>query len=263
MAIITPGTTSSNTGTPAVINTATAATDKTAASKTKADELKNQFLGILLTQLQNQNPLDPMDTKEFTGQLAQFSSLEQQIDTNSKLDKLLSSLQSNATTSAFTYIGKEATIESNMTTYQSGEADWEYVLAKDTKSVKLSVVDQTGKTVFQTTQSNMKEGIYGFKVSAADFNPPPAEGSILTLKIDAADKDGLTVANAVRTTVLIDGIETNKNGVDMRAGNLLFSMGDIVKVSTPKPAAPTPVAANPPAATEPDDTEPPEETPAT
>lgn len=244
MAIITPGASQSNTGTPAVINTP-ADTGTSNSASAEADDLRNQFLSILLTQLQNQNPLDPMDTKEFTGQLAQFSSLEQQIDTNSKLDQLLSSLQTNATTSAFTYIGKEATIESNMTTYQSGEADWEYVLGGDTASVKISVVDQAGNTLFQTTQSNMKEGVYGFKVDAADFNPPPAEGSILRLKIDAADKDGKTVANAVRTTVLIDGIETTDSGVDMRAGNLLFSMSDIVKVSTPKPAAPvTPPVTN-------------------
>ena len=238
MATITPGASQTNTGTPAVINAPAADTSKTDASKSKADELKNQFLSILLTQLQNQNPLDPMDTKEFTGQLAQFSSLEQQIDTNSKLDKLLGSLQSNATTSAFTYIGKEATIESNMTAYQSGSADWDYVLGGDTKSVKISVVDQAGNTLFQTTQANMKAGVYGFKVDAADFNPPPAEGSILKLKIDAADKDGKTVASAVRTTVMIDGIETTDTGVNMRAGNLLFSMSDIVKVSTPKVTTP-------------------------
>ncbi len=238
MAIITPGI-PTTTGTRAVINTETAEGDTTSAAKTKADELKDQFLSILLTQLQNQNPLDPMDTKEFTGQLTQFSSLEQQIDANSKLDSLLSTLQLNSTTSAFTYIGKEATIESNMTTYQSGEADWEYVLGADTKSVTIKVLDESGNTIFQTTQSDLKAGVYGFEISDADFDPPPEEGSVLKLRIDAADAAGKTVASAVRTTVMIDGIETTEEGVDIRAGNLLFSMGDIVKVSTPKPVTTT------------------------
>ncbi len=235
MAVITPGTTTTPTGTQAVINkpdTGTTTGDKTAAEK--ADELKNQFLSILLTQLQNQNPLDPMDTKEFTGQMAQFSSLEQQINTNTKLDSLLESLTGNATTSAFTYIGKEATIESAMTTYQNGEADWEYALGADAEKVVLKVVDDKGNTIFQTTQSKMNQGSYGFEVSAADFDPPPAAGAVLTLKIDASDRDGKTVASAVRTTVMIDGIETTDKGVDMRAGGLLFSMGDITKISSPK-----------------------------
>jgi flagellar basal-body rod modification protein FlgD len=235
MAIITPGTSTASTGTQAVINkptTSTTAEDKTAAEK--ADELKNQFLSILLTQLQNQNPLDPMDTKEFTGQMAQFSSLEQQINTNTKLDSLLDSLTSNNTTSSFNYIGKEATIDSNMTAYQNGEADWDYALAGDAETVVIKVQDAAGNTLFQTTQSKMDQGSYSFKVSAADFNPPPAAGSILTLKVDAADRDGKTVASGVQTTVMIDGIETTDKGVDMRAGNLLFSMGDITKISTPK-----------------------------
>lgn len=240
MAIITPGTGSAPTGTYAVINKTTPAgttEDKTAAEK--ADELKNQFLSILLTQLQNQNPLDPMDTKEFTGQMAQFSSLEQQINTNTKLDSLLETLTGNATTSAFNYIGKDATIESAMTTYQNGEADWEYALGKDAEKVVIKVVDQAGNTLFQTTQSKMDAGTYKFEVNASDFTTPPAPGAILTLKIDASDRDGKTVASAVRTTVTIDGIETTSKGVDMRAGNLLFSMGDITKISTPKPVAPT------------------------
>ncbi len=234
MAIITPGTNNTPSGTYAVINKPTTGTGQTGnAAADEADELKTQFLSILLTQLQNQNPLDPMDTKEFTGQLAQFSTLEQQIDTNTKLDSLLESLTGNAATSAFSYIGKEATIDSAMTTYQVGKADWTYDLPKDAKQVVLKVVDAAGNTLFQSTQSNMDAGSYGFEVSAADFDPPPAAGSILKLQIDASDADGKTVAATIQTTVTIDGIETTDDGVDMRAGSLLFGMGDIKKISTP------------------------------
>lgn len=245
MAIITPGITgNTQTGTRAVINSNDNTTGSGNSGKTKADELKNQFLNILLTQLQNQNPLDPMDTKEFTGQLAQFSTLEQQIDTNDKLDSLLTSIAGNKTTSAFTYIGKEATIDSAMTTYQGGKADWTYTLPSDAKTVTIKVTDAAGNTVFSSTQSKMNAGSYGFEVSAEDFNPAPAEGSVLKLTVNAADADGKTIASTIQTTVVIDGIETTDKGVDMRAGNLLFGMDDIKKVSTPKPVTPTETADN-------------------
>lgn len=240
MAIIIPTNNSTSNGTHAVISKPT--TDGTAGDSTaakKADQLKNQFLSILLTQLQNQNPLDPMDTKEFTGQMAQFSSLEQQIDTNTKLDSLLEALTGNTTTSAFNYIGKDATIESAMTTYQSGKADWSYTLPEDANEVVIKIVDQSGKTLFQSTQSEMNAGTYQFAVNAEDFSPPPPEGSILTLKIDASDESGKAIASSIQTTVTIDGIETTDKGVDMRAGTLLFGMSDIKKVSTPKPATTT------------------------
>lgn len=237
MAAITTISNQPSTGTRAVINAASGTgTSQTEDAKKKADELQNQFLSILLTQMQNQNPLDPMDTKEFTGQLAQFSSLEQQIDTNTKLETLLSTIQTNSTSSAFSYIGKEADIESSMTAYQNNQADWSYSVDKDAKSVKLKVVDAKGNVLYQTTDDAVQAGTYNFKVDAADLVPPPAAGSVLTLKVDAVDTDGKTVAATIKTTVLIDGIESGENGVDMRAGNLLFGMSDIKKVRTPQNA---------------------------
>ena len=235
MAIITPISPTTTSGTKAVINGSTAnpTTEEDAAQK-KADELQQQFLNILLTQLQNQNPLDPMDTKEFTGQLAQFSALEQQINTNVKLDSLLASISANASSSAFTYIGKEAEVATPMTAYQDGAADWTYELPSDAKKVVFKVVDAAGNVLSQATQNDLDAGTYGFKVSAADFSPPPAEGAVLTLKIEATDTNNKAITSTITTTVLIDGVETGEDGVDMRAGGLLFGMGDITKIRTPK-----------------------------
>ncbi len=241
MAIITPIGTNPTSGTKAVINGTSGSkpTAETEAQK-KADELQKQFLNILLTQLENQNPLDPMDTKEFTGQLAQFSALEQQINTNTKLDTLLSSVQNSTASSAFTYIGKEAEVATPMTAYQSGKADWTYTLPSDAKKVVFKVLDANGNVISQATQNNLDSGTYGFAVDAADFTPAPAEGSVLTLKIEAVDANEKAVAAEITTTVLIDGVETGEKGVDLRAGNLLFGMGDISKIRTPKPVATTP-----------------------
>ena len=58
-------------------------------AKSKLDDDLNQFLNLLVAQLQNQDPLDPMDANEFTSQLVQFASVEQQIFQNSNLEKLL------------------------------------------------------------------------------------------------------------------------------------------------------------------------------
>jgi flagellar basal-body rod modification protein FlgD len=100
-------------------------TSANTAATDKAKELKNQFLSILLTQMQHQSPLDPMDTKEFTGQLTQFSALEQQIDTNSKLEKMLSSLNQNNVSGAFGYIGQTVDIATNSTAVQDQSVNWD------------------------------------------------------------------------------------------------------------------------------------------
>src|ERR1700754_3604547 len=67
------------------------------------------FLSLLTTQLQNQNPLDPLDTNQFTSQLVQFSSVEQQLKTNDFLEALLLSNGNAASSQAVGYIGKEVT----------------------------------------------------------------------------------------------------------------------------------------------------------
>jgi len=66
----------------------------TVATTTNANLTSNQFLSLLTTQLQNQNPLDPTDPNQFTSQLVQYGALSQQIDTNAKLDTLSTTMSS-------------------------------------------------------------------------------------------------------------------------------------------------------------------------
>ena len=76
-----------------VAASAAAATSKT-GSGTSAQEIAGnftQFLTLLTTQLKNQNPLDPMDTNQFTQQLVQFAGVEQQLKSNDRLDSILAS----------------------------------------------------------------------------------------------------------------------------------------------------------------------------
>ena len=68
------------------------------------------FLQLLTTQLQNQDPLNPMDSSQFTQQLVSFSQVEQQINTNSNLQNLISLTGANAGAGAVSYLGKDVTI---------------------------------------------------------------------------------------------------------------------------------------------------------
>lgn len=69
-------------------------TSSTTSSGASANLTSNQFLSLLTTQLQNQNPLNPTDPNQFTSEMVQYGALSQQIDTNAKLDKLSSTMSS-------------------------------------------------------------------------------------------------------------------------------------------------------------------------
>ena len=105
---------------------ASSTTTSTAAEE--AAETKEMFLKLLLTQLENQDPLEPVDTTEFTNQLVSYSSLEQQIETNEKLDELTSAVSSSSSFSALSFMGATVDVESSSSVIQEGSATWTYAL---------------------------------------------------------------------------------------------------------------------------------------
>src|SRR5947209_20465932 len=82
------------------------------------------FLTLLTTQLQNQNPLDPLDTNQFTQQLVQFASVEQQLKTNDQLTTLVSLQQTAQSTQALTFVGKTAAVDGATSALTNGSATW-------------------------------------------------------------------------------------------------------------------------------------------
>ena len=233
----------SSTGTKA---TATAAATSTEASKatTNAAKLKNQFLSILLTQMQHQNPLDPMDTKEFTAQLTQFSSLEQQIDTNTKLDGLVSNLKQSAVASSFGYIGQYVDIASNQTALQDDKANWTYALPASTEAAVIKVTDSKGTVLYTQTVENasgrgeIAAGTYKLDLTKADLPSTTADGTPLKLTITAKGADGKDLNVTTRTTVRVDSIQSDTSGTYLMAGNVLYSLSDVKKI-VKAPTTPT------------------------
>ena len=212
------------------------------ASKKKAEDLNNQFLSMLLTQMQNQNPTDPMDTKELTAQLAQFSSLEQQISTNEKLDNLITASNSNASTAAFGYIGQTAEIKTNMTALENGEADWQYALNGNADKINIKIKDDKGRVVYEKNDTNIPSGTYSVTAKKADFAFPVENGQVLKLEITATDKINKKISNEISTTVKVDGVESGPSGIDLRAGGLLFGLGDVTRFKSVTTAPTAPLA---------------------
>jgi len=221
-----------STGTKVIGGSGDTTTSATTKATDNAEQLRTQFLNILLTQMQNQNPLDPMDTKEFTGQLAQFSSLEQQINTNSKLDKLLTSMQSNATTSAFGYIGQTAELNSKLSVMDNGAINWNYAINSAAKTVNIKIVDASGKVLYSRDDTNVASGTYSLKALVADLSDQIPDGQVLGLSITAKNDTGATIRTDISTIVKVDGVESGANGIDLRSGGLLFSLDDVMRFKT-------------------------------
>src|SRR6266849_3643826 len=105
------------------------------------------FLSLLTTQLQNQNPLDPLDTNQFTQQLVQFAGVEQQLKTNDQLTQLVSLQQTTQATQALGFVGKTAVVDGNTTALSSSSATWELNIPSSS-AVTVTIANSKGETVF-------------------------------------------------------------------------------------------------------------------
>ena len=230
------------------VTTATSADSTTTSAQDQADQLKNQFLNILLTQMQNQNPLDPMDTKEFTAQLTQFSSLEQQISTNVKLDSLLGSLQQTSTASAFGYIGQSVDLDTNQGTMQDGTANWTYAIPESADSVNITITNSKGETVYSGSLQNasgtgsISAGTYSFTLDSSDAAVAVGDGDVLKFAVTAKNSAGDTITTDVHSTVRVDSIQSDSTATYLQAGGLLFEISDVQKIVTPKATTTTTTA---------------------
>src|SRR4051812_18930190 len=105
------------------------------------------FLTLLTTQLKNQNPLDPLDTNQFTQQLVQFASVEQQMKSNDQLHTLVSLQQSAQGTAALSYVGSTVVLDGSSTQMTNSSASWNLNVGKPATAT-ITIQDSTGQTVY-------------------------------------------------------------------------------------------------------------------
>jgi flagellar basal-body rod modification protein FlgD len=124
-------------------STATNASSARASLSTNFDT----FLRLLTAQLQNQDPLSPMDANQFTEQLVQYSQVEQQIKTNEQLESLLGQNSTDMAGGALAYLGRVATIDSDRVAKGRDGAQWLMSLDGEARAASASILDSSGRTV--------------------------------------------------------------------------------------------------------------------
>ena len=171
------------------------ATTSSSSSSSAAGIANNfsQFLTLLTTQLKNQNPLDPMDTNQFTQQLVQFAGVEQQLKTNDRLDSILTASKTASTATATSYIGKTVTTDGTSAQLQDGEATWTLDPARAAPKAVVTISDSKGNVVAtQTTALNA--GSQSFTWNGKTSAGLTAADGTYSIKVAAQDATGANVA---------------------------------------------------------------------
>ncbi len=203
-------------------------TSKSGQSQVKLEEDLNRFLNLLITQLKNQDPLDPLDATEFTSQLVQFASVEQQIQQNANLEKLINLTQVSQVSSMVDFIGTTVEATGQDFPLENGEAKFTYTLDAGADKTTIHIV-QNGLTVFSTS-GETDAGKHTFTWDGRDKNGVTLSDGTYTAVVTAQDRQGklLTVEHSIFGRVTGAGAE---NGVvTMFLGDIQVGLDQILSV---------------------------------
>lgn len=214
-------------------------TTKSGQAADNLDEDLNRFLNLLVTQLKNQDPLDPMDSSEFTSQLVQFASVEQQIYQNANLEKLVAQGDNDKVTSMIDVIGKSIEVSGQALPLEYGNAEFTYTMPQGAKSASVLIRDESGVTVYETT-ANLNAGQHKFvwdgKKNDGTQMPDGAYSAIVT----GLDNDDQLLPITQTTTGRVTGIGVENGETTFFMGDIIISQKYVLSIKeAPQPATTT------------------------
>lgn len=188
------------------------------SSSTTAAGLANNFqtfLTLLTTQLQNQNPLDPLDTNQFTAQLVQFAQVEQQLKMNDQMSSLVSLQKTAQSTQALSFVGQTIGVDGSTAAF-NGSATWNFN-APSSATATITITNSAGQTAYSGSYAvSAGNASFVWDGKGADGTQWPAGDYKMT--VTAKDSSGNDVAISTEVQGVVDS-------VDLTASPALLSMG--------------------------------------
>ncbi len=196
---------------------------------------KDDFLRLLVAQLRNQDPLNPVKGEDFAAQLAQFSSLEQlqnmnaNLQNNLEMDLLLNQALNN--TLATTLIGNKVKAIGNSVTKTAGEdAEMHYRLASTAQKVTINITDTNGVVVRTVELSGQTSGDHSFAWDGKDNSGNELSEGVYQFSVAAEDGSGNDIGALTFISGLISGIRYNNGAAMLLLGDVEISMADVFEI---------------------------------
>jgi|SRR5580704_3993236 len=191
----------------------------------------NEFLQLLTTQLKNQNPLDPLDTNQFTQQLVQFSSVEQQINMNTQLTTLIGLQQTAQSAQAASFVGATVAVNGSTAQMVNSQATWNYSVSSPATAT-ITVTNASGQTVFSET-GTVQPGQQAFNWNGVGTNGQKWPDGAYTIAITATGANGQSVGVSTQVQGVVDSVDLSQNPPVLSVGGQNFTLNQILRVVNP------------------------------
>lgn len=215
---------------------------KTANSNSALSQDFDDFLNLLTTQLQNQDPLNPTDTDQLTDQITQFSQVEQQINTNQKLDNLLALQLGNQSAAALGYVGLDVSYVSADLHYDGeNNSKITYALGDQAASAKINIFNEEGDLIF-SDDAPKSTGQNEYVWTGETAQGPRAEKGTYTVSVDAFDIDGNVIDTTTVVRGKVRGIENQNGATFLLVGDRAVAISNVINASLPSQTTEAPAS---------------------
>ncbi len=199
----------------------------------------DNFLTLLTTQLSHQDPLDPVDSNEFVQQLVSFTGVEQAVNTNSNLEKLIALFTVGQSASAVSYLGTTIEASGDTTVLADGTAKFRYSLPEATASTSILITDDQGRLVL-TADGSTGAGNHGFVWNGRDTNGVQQPDGTYTISVTGRNANGVLVAATTRIGGQVTRVDTVDGNIVLSIGNISVPLENVTSiVKTPPPPSTT------------------------
>jgi flagellar basal-body rod modification protein FlgD len=222
---ILPATTSNVTSTSTPLSAAAIASNT--AKNTIAGNFQT-FLTLLTTQLKNQNPLEPLDTNQFTQQLVQFAQVEQQLKSNDQLTTLVSLQQTAQATQALNFVGETVVVDGDTAPLANGKATWNLNAPKPATAA-ITIKSATGQTVYAGNYA-MSAGSQPFVWDGKDNSGLAWPAGNYTISVTALDANGKLVSVPTEIQAPVDSADLTKSPPTLSIAGKDFTLDKLKRV---------------------------------
>ena len=199
--------------------------------KTEQNLGRDEFLKLFLAQMNHQDPLNPMDSSEFSSQLAEFSSLEQLFNVNENLESIKSVQDSSNQFQALELIGKDIEAEGDILSLnQDGTAYGSFSI--DTRADCLVLIkDQNGYYVKQINMGTLEAGDHTFEWDGLDEEGNSMDEGLYGFEITAVDESGWEVDVETRFKGLVERVNLDAEQPLLYVGEIPIALSQVINVN--------------------------------
>ena len=189
------------------------------------------FLQLLTTQLQNQDPLSPMDTNQFTQQLVEFAGVEQQMKTNDTLSTLVSLQQSAQTTQALSLVGATVVVNGSTAQLANGQAIWA-LNSTQPATATVTITAPSGQTAY-TGSFAINSGSQSFVWNGIGNDGTTWPAGNYTLTATAVTASGQTTTVTTQLEGTVSSVDLSQTPPTLTMGGQSYKITDIQQIVAP------------------------------